>query len=143
MDDGIGGMPGRAPLMLALLLQVSLIGVFLSLSGAFMSAQVIFFARVLGAGTVGMAAKVAAFGSYLLGFAHNIVNARIVPSPCSACFRSPGRRANRIAGCIWIRVNRHSLALSSAGFAHSLIGRIPGETLKTGLSRALDHPVQE
>jgi hypothetical protein len=56
---------------LALLLQVSLVGMFLSLPGAFMSAQVVFFSVLLGASTMGMSAKVAAFVGYLLGFAHN------------------------------------------------------------------------
>ena len=60
--------PGRSFGLVMLLLgeQVSLIGVLKSLSGAFMSGQVIFFSVVLGSGPMGVGSKVTVLCSYLL-----------------------------------------------------------------------------
>jgi len=53
-------------LMFLLCLQVSPVGVFKGLLGAFMSSQVIFFSVVLGAGTMCMGSSIMVLGSYLL-----------------------------------------------------------------------------
>jgi hypothetical protein len=76
----VGGMLPPSALMFPLCLQVSLVGVFQSLPGAFVSGQVIFFSVVLGAGPMGVSGEVVVLGGYLLRFAHTVANARIVPS---------------------------------------------------------------
>jgi hypothetical protein len=52
--------------MLALQVQVGIIGVLKGLSGALMSGQVTFFSVMLGAGTMGMDCKVTVLSRYLL-----------------------------------------------------------------------------
>ena len=64
-------MAGPGHLMFLLCVQVSLIGVLKQLSGAFMSGQVIFFAVVLRAGTMGVGSKVVVLSGDLLRFVHN------------------------------------------------------------------------
>jgi hypothetical protein len=49
-----------------LCVQVSFVGVFQTLSGAFMSGQVIFFSVLLSAGTMGVGGKVMVLRRYLL-----------------------------------------------------------------------------
>ncbi len=66
MSGSFGNGRGPGLLMLLLREQVSRIGVLKSLSGGFMSGQVIFFPMVLGTGPVGMASKVMVLSSYLL-----------------------------------------------------------------------------
>jgi hypothetical protein len=67
----VGGVAAMLGPVLILGMQVSLIGVLLGLSGAFMSGQVIFLSVVLGAGTMGMGSEVTVFEGYLLRFAHS------------------------------------------------------------------------
>jgi hypothetical protein len=52
--------------MFFLCVQVTLVGVLQTLSGALMSGQVIFFSVVLGAATVGVGPKVTVLSRYLL-----------------------------------------------------------------------------
>ena len=64
--DGLCAMLVPASLMLALWRQVSRIGVFQGLSGAFMSGQVILFSVMLSAAAMGVSGQVTVFGSDLL-----------------------------------------------------------------------------
>jgi hypothetical protein len=57
---------GAGVRMLVFRVQVGLIRMLKSLSGAFVPGQVIFFTVMLGAGTVGVGGKVAVLGCYLL-----------------------------------------------------------------------------
>jgi len=66
VSDFVGAMAGPGLLMPLLCVQVSLVGVFKDLSGAFMSGQVIFFSVVLGAGTMGVGSKVVVLSGDLL-----------------------------------------------------------------------------
>jgi hypothetical protein len=66
VGNSVGALPGPRPLALCLCDQVCLIGVLTALPGAFISGQVIFFAVMFGAGTMGMRGNVTAFGRYLL-----------------------------------------------------------------------------
>ena len=66
VSDFVGAKAGPGLLMLLLCVQVSLIGVFQNLSGAFMSGQVIFFSVVLGTGTMGVGSKVVVLSGDLL-----------------------------------------------------------------------------
>ena len=66
VSDYVRVMLGPGLLMLILRVQVSLIGVLMDLSGAFMSGQVIFFSVVLRAATMGVGGKVMVLGGYLL-----------------------------------------------------------------------------
>ena len=59
-------MLGAGLRMLLLWVQVDLIRVLKSLSGAFVSGQVIFFSVMLGASAMGVGSKVAVLGSDLL-----------------------------------------------------------------------------
>ena len=66
MSTGTDAMPRPVILVFFLRMQVSLVGVLQTLSGAFMSGQVIFFSVVLGAGTMGVDGKVTVLSRYLL-----------------------------------------------------------------------------
>jgi hypothetical protein len=61
-----GAMFGCARLVLLLRLQVSLVGVFEILAGAFVSGEVVFFSMALGSGAMGVGGKVTVLGGYLL-----------------------------------------------------------------------------
>ena len=61
---GVAFPPG--PLVLPFRKQVSLIGVLKSLSGAFMSGQVILLTMVLSAGLMGAGSKITVLSCYLL-----------------------------------------------------------------------------
>ena len=66
VSDYVGAVLGPCFLMLLLCVQVSLIGMLMGLSGAFMSGQVIFLSMVLGGGTMGVGGKVMVLSGYLL-----------------------------------------------------------------------------
>jgi len=59
-------MPGADSLTVLLVVQVSLIGMLQRLPRTLVSSQVIFFAMVLGAATMGMGGQVTVLNCYLL-----------------------------------------------------------------------------
>jgi len=66
VSESAGAMFGRVPLMLFLRLQVSLVGVFEILAGAFVPGQVVFFSVPLGSCAMGVGGKVTVLSGYLL-----------------------------------------------------------------------------
>ena len=66
MSGSLGARRPPGSLMLLLAEDVSLIGMFQCLSGAFMSGQVIFFSVALGAGLMGVGSKLTVLSRYLL-----------------------------------------------------------------------------
>jgi len=118
VSDPFGAMPGPGPLMLLLCVQVRRIGVLKALPGAFMSAQVIFFSVVFGAGTMGMGGNVTVLGSYLLRFAHN----RYQCTRGTVCRAGAGKGlAHRSRRGPWQPQVKH--ALPAAGLAQILTCR--------------------
>jgi hypothetical protein len=129
----VGGVAAMLCPVLVLGMQVSLIGVLLGLSGAFVSGQVIFFSVVLGAGTMGMGGEVTVFGSYLLRFAHSrclctycTVRREGLPKVCKIC--NLGESAHFALRVQLLHPDPRPSPLTVA--------------FSSGPSRALDHPVQ-
>jgi hypothetical protein len=111
----VGGMLPPSALMFPLCLQVSLVGVFQSLPGAFVSGQVIFFSVVLGAGPMGVSGEVVVLGGYLLRFAHTVANARIVPSA-----ELGGQRRAGFITCPLLHISRIQCSLCIPNRRHAL-----------------------
>jgi len=66
VSEPAGAMFGSVPLVLFLRLQVSLVGVFEILAGAFVPGQVVFFSVPLGSCAMGVGGKVTVLSGYLL-----------------------------------------------------------------------------
>lgn len=66
MGNSVGALPGSRPLVLCLSDQVGLVGVLAALPGAFISAQMVFFAVMLGTGAMGVRGQVATLSCNLL-----------------------------------------------------------------------------